>query len=90
MEMHTNTQKEDVSIEKEFHKQLSNITWKNVVIYQGKYKNVLVNVIRTSVSIRFNIMLMFITTVLKRVVIQPSLPHLRFVDHTLNPMECVV
>ena len=38
MEMHTNTQKEDISIARDFQKHLSNTARKNGVIDQGKYK----------------------------------------------------
>ena len=60
-EMHITTQNEDISITKELKKHLSNITKKNGVIDQGKYKNVKVNGIGVIAIIMFNIMLMLTT-----------------------------
>ena len=61
MEIHTITQKESVSLAREFKKHLSNITYNNVVIYQGNYLKGPLDVIGLSVIIMSKIMLIYTT-----------------------------
>ena len=65
MAMQTTSRKEDVSLSKEFKKNLSNTTHKNVVIDQCHNKNLQLNGSITRGNIMFKIMLMLTTQVSK-------------------------
>ena len=70
MQMHTGTQKNDVSLAKEFQQHLENKHRKNGVINQGKYKNVSWKYNRQTDSIMFMIMLTLNTNMGKFIVTQ--------------------